>query len=110
VEGQVKRGTIRNSNLLDSAIALEQQAGSAPERIPANRVKAIFFMATAGAKVTTPTGQKVRVTFNDGRQVAGFSTDFKGTEPGFFLTPADTRTNTARIYIYRSSVQSVVPG
>uniref|UniRef100_UPI003B8326E0 DUF6982 domain-containing protein n=1 Tax=Myxococcus eversor TaxID=2709661 RepID=UPI003B8326E0 len=110
VEGQVKRGTIRDADLLDEVISLEQQSGYAPEQIPGKRVKAIFFMLAAGARQPQAEGQKIRVTFNDGRQVAGFSQDFKGTTPGFFVVPADQRTNTARIFIYRSSVQAVAEG
>jgi hypothetical protein len=110
VEGQVKRGTIRDMDLLDDVISLEQQTGFAPERIPGKRVKAIFFMLPTGARQPQAEGQKVRVTFNDGRQVAGFSRDYKGSGQGFFMIPADNRTNTARIFIYRSSVQAVAEG
>jgi hypothetical protein len=110
VEGQVKRGTIRDLNLLDEVLLLEQQTGFAPERIPCKRVKAIFFMLPTGARQPQAEGQKVRVTFNDGRQVAGFSRDFKSANPGFFMIPADNRTNTARIFVYRSSVQAVAEG
>jgi hypothetical protein len=107
IEGQVKRGVVRDVDLLDSVIPLELQSGT--ERIPAGRVKAIFFMTTSGARQPAPSGQKIRVTFGDGRQIAGYSTDFRGSEAGFFLVPADNRTNTARIYVFRSSVQSVSP-
>ncbi|WP_443651637.1 DUF6982 domain-containing protein, partial [Corallococcus terminator] len=110
VEGQVKRGTIRDADLLEDTISLEQQSGFAPERIPGKRVKAIFFMLAAGARQPQAEGSKIRVTFNDGRQVAGFSQDFKGPTPGFFVIPADNRTNTARIFIYRASVQAVAEG
>jgi hypothetical protein len=110
VEGQVKRGAIRDVNLLDESIPLEQQTGFAPERIPISRVKAIFFMLATGSRPPQPDGQKVRVTFTDGRQVAGFSHDYKSAGEGFFVIPADTRTNTSRIFIYRSSVQTVAEG
>jgi hypothetical protein len=110
VEGQVKRGVIRDVDLLDESIALEQQTGFTPERIPGKRMKAIFFMLPAGARQPQAEGQKIRVTFNDGRQVAGFSRDFKDGGQGFFLIPADNRTNTARIFVYRSSIQAVAEG
>lgn len=110
IEGQVKRGIIRDVDLLDETIALEQQTGFAPERIPGKRVKAIFFMLPAGARQPQAEGQKVRVTFSDGRQMAGFSRDFSGGAQGFFFTPADNRTNTARIFVYRSNVQAVAEG
>ena len=110
IEGQVKRGTIRDIDLLDQAVHLEQQTGFAPERIPVSRLKAVFFMLPAGSRPPTASGQKLRVTFNDGRQVAGFCSDYSSNAPGFFVVPADNRTNTARIFIYRSSVQSVIEG
>ncbi|HZI11107.1 MAG TPA: hypothetical protein VE153_12025, partial [Myxococcus sp.] len=110
IEGQVKRGTIRDADLLDEVISLEQQSGFAPEQISGKRVKAIFFMLPTGARQPQAEGQKIRVTFNDGRQVAGFSQDFKNPHPGFFVIPADQRTNTARIFIYRASVQAVAEG
>jgi len=110
VEGQVKRGVIRDVDLMEQAIPLEQQAGFAPEQIPTERVKAIFFMSQAGVRPPSPSGQKIRVTFRDGRQVAGFSDDYTGSDLGFFIVPADTRTNTARIYVFRSSVQGIAAG
>jgi hypothetical protein len=110
IEGQVKRGTIRDVDLLESVIPLELQNGFAPDSIPASRIKAVFFMLPAGSRPLPNEGRKLRVTFKDGRQVAGFSTDYSGREQGFFLTPADNRTNTGRIFIYRGSVQSVLEG
>jgi hypothetical protein len=110
VEGQVKRGAIRDVDLHDEVIPLEQQTGFAPERIPVSRVKAIFFMLATGSRPPQPEGQKIRVTFTDGRQVAGFSHDYKGTGQGFFVIPADMRTNTSRIFIYRASVQAIAEG
>ncbi|MFN0062689.1 MAG: DUF6982 domain-containing protein [Myxococcaceae bacterium] len=110
LEGQVKRGTLRDVNLFESAIPLELAAGDLPESIAADRIKAIFFMQPAGARPPPNTGRKVRVTFKDGRQVAGFSADVDDQQPGFFVVPADNRTNTARIFIFRSSVQTVAEG
>ena len=50
---------------------------------------------------------KLRVTFRDGRQLAGFSSDHRASGIGFFVVPADNRTNTERIFIYRASVDKV---
>jgi hypothetical protein len=109
-EGHVRRGVVRDLDLMDAVIPLELQAGTPPERLSSSRLKAIFFMNARGATPAAPDGDKVRVTFNDGRQLFGFSTDHRGSDPGFFLVPADNRTNTARIYVYRSSVQNVSVG
>ena len=106
VEGQVKRGVLRDTRLSDDVVGLEAQPG-AVEKIPRPRIKAIFFMLPAGQKAPTPKGDKLRVTFKDGRQLAGFSIDHRGSGIGFFVVPADNRTNTERIFIYRSSVEKV---
>ncbi len=67
-------------------------------------------MLAAGVRPPQTTGKKLRITFNDGRQVAGFTNHYLGDEDGFFVVPADNRTNTARIFVYRKSVQSVFEG
>ncbi|HEX8909587.1 MAG TPA: hypothetical protein VF805_10310, partial [Anaeromyxobacteraceae bacterium] len=85
----------------------QPQSGGAPEALPAERVKAIFFMMGAGDSPPVTEGKKVRVTFRDGRQVAGFSPDYAPERVGFFMVPVDTRTHTARIWVYRASVRQV---
>jgi hypothetical protein len=109
VDGHVKRGTIRDADLKDTSIRLDLQTGTI-DTIPMDKMKAIFFMAQAGAKPAEPSGQKIRVTFNDGRQVSGFSDDHEAGDVGFFMIPADARTNTARIYVFRGAVQGIAPG
>ena len=106
-DGQVKRGTVCDVALDGPELLLQPQAGGAPETLQAERVKAIFFMLGAGEAPPEPAGQKVRVTFRDGRQVAGFSPDYRPELPGFFMIPVDTRTHTARIWVYRTSVRQV---
>jgi len=102
----VKRGALKDPDLGGETLSLEGPAGGV-EGIALGRVKAIFFMLAPGARSPASTGQKVRVTFKDGRQVAGFSRDHGQGGPGFFVVPADNRTNTERIYIYRHGVQAV---
>jgi hypothetical protein len=106
-EGQVKRGSLSDPDLAASELILSPQPSGAPEALPADRVRAIFFMLGAGEKPPAPEGVKVRVTFKDGRQVAGFSPDYEPDAGGFFMIPADTRTNTARIWVYRGAVRQV---
>jgi hypothetical protein len=108
LEGQVKRGAIRDADLCGPALVLELPAGGT-EIVPRDRIKALFFMLTPGRRPPTAEGTKVRVTFMDGRQVTGFSKDHRSAQAGFFIVPADNRTNTERIFIYRHGLQSVVP-
>jgi len=107
LEGQVLRGTIADVDLDAPGIPLVSRPGAAPEPIAASRVKAIFFMLLPGGRAPAPEGHKVRVTFRDGRQVAGFSPDYHPESVGFFMVPADSRTNTGRIWVYREAVRQV---
>jgi Family of unknown function (DUF6982) len=106
LEGQVRRGLVKDLDLLDPVIRLAQP-GRPPEAIPADRVKAIFFMLEPGTQALPSTGRRIRVGFADGRQIVGFSEDVDAGEQGFFLVPADTRTHTARIYVFRAGIQSI---
>ncbi|HUM13740.1 MAG TPA: hypothetical protein VLT82_22525 [Myxococcaceae bacterium] len=106
LEGQVRRGTVKDLDLLDPVIRLAQP-GRPPEAIAAERVKAIFFMQEPGSAPLPSVGQRIRVGFADGRQIVGFSEDVEAGEQGFFLVPADTRTHTARIYVFRAGVASI---
>jgi len=107
VEGLVKRGVLEDADLASPAFTLHAQAGQPGEEVATENVKAIFFMLASGEKAPAPEGKKVRVTFRDGRQVAGFSPDYEESGVGFFMIPGDTRTNTGRIWVYRSAVRQV---
>lgn len=107
VEGQVMRGLLQDPDLLAAAVTLSPQPSAPPEPVAAERLRAIFFMLAPGEKAPEPVGLRVRVTFRDGRQVAGFSSDYDPEAPGFFMVPAESRTNTARIWVYRSAVRQV---
>ena len=107
VEGQAKRGLLSDADLAAPVLGLSPQPGAEPEVLGTDRVKAIFFMLAPGETPPRPEGKRVRVTFRDGRQVAGFSPDYSEDGVGFFIIPAELRTNTGRIWIYRAAVKSV---
>jgi hypothetical protein len=107
VEGHVKRGALEGADLASASLALAARPGGPTEAVPTDKVKAIFFMLAPGEQAPPPEGKKVRVTFRDGRQVAGFSPDYDETSVGFFMIPGDPRTNTGRIWVYRSAVRQV---
>jgi hypothetical protein len=107
IEGHVRRGTVRDIDLHAQVIPLEIPNELAAEEIPVGRIKAIFFMAHGSTRPLPDDAKKIRVILSDGRQLAGFSSDFQEPKSGFFLVPADSRTNTARVYLSRASVQSI---
>ncbi len=106
VEGQVLRGSLANADLADPELPLMQPNG-AVARVPAEHVKAIFFMLPSGERPPPAAGTRVRVTFGDGRQISGLSPDYSPESPGFFVLPLDTRTNTARVWVYRASARQI---
>ncbi len=73
-------------------------------------MKAIFFMLASGESAPSSLGTKVRVTFGDGRQVAGMSPDYSPSAVGFFVVPLESRTNTGRIWVYRDAVRQISVG
>jgi hypothetical protein len=109
VEGQVLRGSIANADLTDAELPLMQPNG-AVARVPAEHLKAIFFMLPAGERPPAAAGTRVRVTFGDGRQISGLSPDYSPDSLGFFVLPLDTRTNTARVWVYRGAARQITVG
>jgi hypothetical protein len=107
VEGLVRRGVLEDVDLEGPVLRLAPQPGAAAEELATDNVKAIFFMLSPGEKPPPAQGKKVRVTFRDGRQVAGFSSDYREEGFGFFMIPGDTRTNTGRIWVYRAALRQV---
>ncbi len=107
LDGQVLRGTLTNADLEATELKLEADAPGAASPVATTGVKAIFFMLAPGEKPPVPQGKRVRVAFRDGRQVAGFSPDYQEGGTGFFMIPADTRTNTGRIWVYQGAVKQV---
>jgi hypothetical protein len=109
LEGQVHRGTVHDLDLQDDVLAVAQTDGRSV-RVPTRRVKAVFFVLSPGEKPPPARGERVQVTFRDGRQVVGYSEDHAAGEPGFFVVLSDARTNTARVYVYRGGIQSITAG
>jgi hypothetical protein len=52
-------------------------------------------------------GRRIIVTFKDDEVVAGFTTGYARDKQGFFVVPADPRSNNARIYVVTAAVKSV---
>lgn len=106
VDGQVRRGTLRDQ-LLDGTVTLHAPTG--PEAVPLERTRAIFFLLPPGTTGPAPAGQRVRITFHDGRQVVGFSNDVTAGGALFSLIPAEQPSNTSRIVVMRHAVRAAAP-
>jgi hypothetical protein len=78
-------------------------------------LKAVFFVKDfAGnkdynehkrfAEGQQPSGRKVEVTFTDGEVIVGSTLGYEPSRPGFFVTPADPKSNNLRIFIITARV------
>jgi hypothetical protein len=54
-----------------------------------------------------PSGQKVEVTFVDGEVLVGSTLGYDPNRQGFFVFPADSRSNNIRVYVVSSAVKKV---
>jgi hypothetical protein len=51
----------------------------------------------------TGAGRKIRVEFNDGEIITGYTMSYSPDRPGFFLIPADLNGNNERIFVVKSA-------
>lgn len=54
-----------------------------------------------------PSGRKVEVTFVDGEVLVGSTLGYDPKRQGFFVFPADSRSNNIRVYAVSSAVKKV---
>jgi hypothetical protein len=54
-----------------------------------------------------PSGKKVEVTFIDGEVLVGTTLGYNTKRQGFFIFPADPKSNNIRVYIVSSAVEKV---
>jgi hypothetical protein len=82
--------------------------------VPLSRLKAVFFVRDFDGNPayidrqefeTMPTGRKIEVTFLDGEVIVGSTLSYRPEGTGFFLCPADRRSNNARIFVVCGSVR-----
>jgi len=84
--------------------------------VPVATLKALFFVkeftgdptiAEEKTFTATASGRKIEVTFTDGEVLAGTTLGYRGAGTGFFLFPADDRSNNLRIFVTPAGVKNV---
>ncbi len=53
------------------------------------------------------TGRKLEVTFQDGEVMVGSTLGYDRNRPGFFLLPADSKSNNIRVFVVASALKQV---
>jgi hypothetical protein len=81
-----------------------------------SQLKALFFVrdftgdhmrVDCQAFGAAPQGRKVAVTFNDGEMLLGSTLGYRGEGNGFFMHPADTKSNNLRVFVAPGATQEV---
>jgi uncharacterized protein DUF6982/PilZ domain-containing protein len=84
--------------------------------IPLTRLKALFFVREFSGDPTLieskdfvepPQGRKVEVTFHDNEVMVGSTLGYRGDGNGFFLHPADGRSNNLRVFVTAGGLRRV---
>ncbi len=116
-DGRVLKGTTQDFSVTrDFFHVIPPDAGATPVRVTIPALKAVFFVKDhtgdkdyneqkAFEKVVP--GRKLQVTFRDGEVLVGTSTAYDAARPGFFMTPANPKSNNDRIYVVMKAVRSV---
>ncbi|HEX4823788.1 MAG TPA: hypothetical protein VFV19_05720 [Candidatus Polarisedimenticolaceae bacterium] len=119
VDGRVLKGTTHDFSPSKEVFHLHGvcDASARGLLVPLASLKAVFFVKTydgnarhvenldvAGA---AGQGRRIIVTFMDDEVVAGFTTGYAKDKQGFFVVPADPRSNNARIYVVTAAVKTI---
>jgi hypothetical protein len=92
--------------------------GAKPLEILMNGLKAVFFVkdfqghpdyheAAQFDSSKPAAGRKIRVVFQDGEVLLGTTQGYQPGRPGFFLIPADAKSNNERCYVVASAAREI---
>jgi len=92
--------------------------GAKPVEISTQDLKALFFVKDFAGNpehdesntfddAHPPAGRRIRVVFQDGEVLVGTTTGYQRGRPGFFLVPADPRSNIERCYVVTAATEEV---
>jgi hypothetical protein len=116
-DGRLLRGYTNDFSPGRAHLHLRSSATTGPAIfVPLSQLKALFFVREfAGdptyveAKQFTngAAGRKIEVTFGDGEVLVGTTLNFRPDGAGFFVHPADPRSNNLRVYVTHTSIRYI---
>jgi hypothetical protein len=123
LNGKVLKGTTQDFYPNRAGFHLTPVDGGPTVEVLCRELKAVFFVKDfAGnpdrrdprgfiaAPGETTHGKKIAVQFKDGELICGYTLSYVPDRAGFFMTPADSRSNSLRIYVQVSSAVQVKAG
>jgi hypothetical protein len=118
-DGRILKGSTRNFDPARPVFLMDLDgcpAGTPASEVCLDDLKAVFFVRDLSGDATYSeqkhfekpmTGKRLAVTFADGEQLVGVSLGYDPARDGFFLFPADPRSNNERVFVLRKSVVKV---
>ena len=99
-------------------VPLESAPGTKPVEVLINDLKALFFVRDFAGNPQhkesgdfDPTkaagGRKIRVVFKDGETIVGTTQGYQPGRPGFFVVPADAKSNNERCFVVSVATREV---
>jgi hypothetical protein len=97
---------------------IDAAPGSKPVDVGIHDLKAIFFVKDFVGSPSHPDlnqfdpskpviGRKIRVLFKDGETLIGTTQGYQKDRPGFFVVPADPRSNNERCFVITAATAEV---
>ena len=99
-------------------IISDDEPGSKAKEVRVAELKAIFFVKDPAGNpkheelkafdpATPIVGRKIRVLFKDGEVLLGTTQGYQPNRPGFFVTPADPKSNNERCFVVSAATREV---
>jgi hypothetical protein len=96
----------------------QKSSGQDTQQILVRDLKAIFFVRDFGGNPTyderrqfgdadKPQGRKMEIIFKDGEKLVGSTLGYEPNRRGFFIHPADDKSNNIRVYVVQAFVDKV---
>ena len=117
MDGQILRGYANDFHPDRPYLHLCPKVGCATNErmlVPIDRLKAVFFVkdfqgnrhrVDSQGFDHAPRGRRVEVTFRDGEVMLGSTLNYKPAERGFFLLPANSRSNNIRAFVVNAAIR-----
>jgi len=119
LDGHRSRGCVYDFSPLKDTFRLVSESGSQQQKgseVALKDLKAVFFVKDfrgdskykESKKVEEgKPGRKIEVTFSDGEKVVGTTQGYDPKSKGFFVFPADAKSNSLRIFVVNWNVRDV---
>ena len=114
-DGSIMKGKTNDFFPNKTSFHLETLNGET-QQIEVEQLKAFFLVKDFEGNKTydedykdeiSGTGRKIMVTFSDGESIIGYTLGYSPDRQGFFMTPADLKSNNQRIFVVKSASEKI---